>query len=138
MVASALILTVFVIACSSIGKAMLVVAAGVLLTRRGALTKEVRVGISKMSASLLVPCLLMERLSRTVTPALLSEAWPILPVGIVYISIGCSLGSAVAALFGTAELRKPTIAATSTAAAMPSSMAGRGGQPWLAVSTAER
>lgn len=111
-----LFLDVFVVACSSIGKAMLVIFAGVLLTRRGALTADVRRGLSKMSASLLVPCLLLERLSRTVTPALLTEAWPILLAGFFYVILGCGLGCAVVHVFSVpAELRRPTIAAISFA-----------------------
>eukprot|EP00966_Prymnesium_polylepis_P188832 4375225-Prymnesium_polylepis.2 len=62
---ASLVLSVFIIACRSIAKALLVVGAGVLLTRRGALTPAVRKGLSVMSAGLLVPCLLLERFSRT-------------------------------------------------------------------------
>jgi predicted permease len=110
----ALVLEVFTIACSSIGKASLVILAGLLLARRGALTQSVRKGISKMSAGLLVPCLLAERLATTVTPALLAEAWPVLPVGVVYVAIGCSFG-AIVSLQATRELRKPLIAASAFA-----------------------
>ena len=108
--------SVFVIACRSIGKALLVVAAGMLLTRRGALTPAVRKGLSVMSAGLLVPCLLLERFARTVTPALLSEAGPILPVGFLYVALGVALGAVVASPCWTPrEIRAPTIAATAFA-----------------------
>ena len=113
---ASLVLSVFVIACRSIAKALLVVGAGVLLTRRGALTPEVRKGLSVMSAGLLVPCLLLERFARTVTPALLSEAWPIIPVGLIYVALGTGLGMLVANPCWTPrELRAPTIAATAFA-----------------------
>ena len=58
MVSFSLVFSVFVVACSSIAKAAVIIAAGVLLVRRGALTPEVRTGMSKMAAGLLVPCLL--------------------------------------------------------------------------------
>ena len=111
-----LVLDVFIIACSSVGKASLVIFSGVLLTRRGALTQEVRKGMSKCSAGLLVPCLLAERLATTVTPALLAEAWPILPVGIVYVAIGCSLGAAVSrGCLHSGTDRRPIVAASAFA-----------------------
>lgn len=69
-----------------------------------------------MSAGLLVPCLLLDRFARTVTPALLSEAWPIIPVGLLYVALGCGLGALVAIPSWTpCELRAPTIAATAFA-----------------------
>lgn len=109
-----LVLSVFIIACTSIGKAALTVAAGVLLTRRGAFTPDVRRGLSKAAASLLVPCLLVERLSRSVTPELLAAAWPIIPVGFLYVGLGCSLGF-ISAIGTSDEVRRPTIAATAFA-----------------------
>ena len=114
MVTAQLVWSVFAIACTSIGKAGLTVAAGVLLTRRGAFTPEVRRGLSKAAASLLVPCLLVERLSRTVTPELLASAWPIIPVGFLYVGMGCSLGF-ITAIGTRSEVRRPTIAATAFA-----------------------
>jgi predicted permease len=111
-----LVLTVFGIACTSLAKALVVVAAGALLTRRGVLTVEVRRGLSKMSASLLVPCLLMERLSRTITPSLLAEAWPIIPFGIVYVILGSLLGAAITARAALPDhLKRTMIAATAFA-----------------------
>ena len=50
MVATNLVLSVFLIACASIGKAAIVVAAGALLTRRGAFTPTVRKGLSNAAA----------------------------------------------------------------------------------------
>ena len=43
----------------------------------------VRKGLSNAAASLLVPCLLVDRLGRTVTLELLAAAWPIIPVGVL-------------------------------------------------------
>lgn len=109
-----LVFQVFIIACSSIAKAALVIAAGVLLTRKGAFTPEVRKGLSKAAASLLVPCLLTERLAKTVTPQLLALAWPVLPFGIIYVSVGCMLGSMATAGLPD-HIRHPAIAASSFA-----------------------
>lgn len=114
MVTVELVLSVFAIACSSIGKAALVVAAGTLLTRRGAFSPDVRRGLSKAAASLLVPCLLVDRLARTVTPTLLAEAWPIIPFGTIYVALGCGLG-ALSTLGTASVVRKPAIAATAFA-----------------------
>ena len=57
MVDLALIFRVFLVACTSISKAALIIAAGALLARRGVLTSDVRQGMSHMAAGLLVPCL---------------------------------------------------------------------------------
>ena len=92
MVAVALILRVFVVACSSIGKAALIIGAGALLVRREALTPQVRTGMSKMAAGLLVPCLLFDRVSNRVTWTVLGQAWPILPFGVFYVALGVALG----------------------------------------------
>lgn len=114
MISPELVFQVFIIACSSIAKAALVIAAGVLLTRRGAFTPEVRKGLSKAAASLLVPCLLMERLAKTVTPQLLALAWPVLPVGVVYVTLGCGLGALATARLPD-HIRHPAIAASAFA-----------------------
>ena len=47
-------------------------AAGVLLTRRGVFTADVRKGMSKATISLFVPCLLMDRLQDTQSDQILS------------------------------------------------------------------
>ena len=114
MVATNLVRSVFLIACASIGKAAIVVAAGALLTRRGAFTPTVRKGLSNAAASLLVPCLLLDRLGRTVTLELVAAAWPIIPIGILYVSIGCGLG-AVATVGQPSHIRRPSIAAAAFA-----------------------
>ena len=115
-ITASLVLAVFVVACRSIAKAALIVAAGVLLVRRGALTPAVRKGMSQMAAGLLVPCLLLERMASTVTLEVLAHSWPILPVGFVYVAIGCALGSVVAKISGTPPaLRRATVAATAFA-----------------------
>ena len=59
----ALVFRVFLVACSSISKAALIIASGALLAQRGVLTADVRQGMSHMAAGLLVPCLPM--LTRT-------------------------------------------------------------------------
>lgn len=59
----ALVFRVFLVACSSISKAALIIASGALLAQRGVLTSDVRQGMSHMAAGLLVPCLPM--LTRT-------------------------------------------------------------------------
>ena len=59
----ALVCRVFLVACSSISKAALIIASGALLAQRGVLTSDVRQGMSHMAAGLLVPCLPM--LTRT-------------------------------------------------------------------------
>ena len=105
-----LIVSIFLIACASIGKALIVVAAGVLLERRGALTHEVRQGLSKAAASVLVPCLLIDKLSGVVTPAVLATAWPILPFGLIYVTIGCAFGALVG-LGAPQNIRRPVVAA---------------------------
>ena len=111
-----LIISVFFVACNSIAKAALVVASGVLLARRGALTPDVRQGISRMAAGLLVPCLLLERMASTVTLELLSHAYFILPAGLVYVAIGSALGTLTAWCTGVPPaLRRPTVAATTFA-----------------------
>ena len=56
MVDLTLIFRVFLVACTSISKAALIIAAGALLARRGVLTSDVRQGMSHMAAGLLVPC----------------------------------------------------------------------------------
>ena len=114
MVATNLVISVFLIACASIGKAAIVVAAGALLTRRGAFTPTVRKGLSNAAASLLVPCLLLDRLGRTVTLELVAAAWPIIPIGILYVSIGCGLG-AIATVGQPSHIRRPSIAAAAFA-----------------------
>ena len=55
----ALVCRVFLVACSSISKAALIIASGALLAQRGVLTSDVRQGMSHMAAGLLVPCLPM-------------------------------------------------------------------------------
>ena len=54
-----LVCRVFLVACSSISKAALIIASGALLAQRGVLTSDVRQGMSHMAAGLLVPCLPM-------------------------------------------------------------------------------
>ena len=93
MLDASLVFSVFLVACSSIAKAGLIIAAGALLVRRGALTPEVRKGVSKMAAGLLVPCLLFDRVSSHVTIDLIAKAWPILPLGVIYVALGCTLGT---------------------------------------------
>ena len=57
MVDLALVFRVFLVACTSISKAGIIIAAGALLERRDVLTSDVRQGMSHMAAGLLVPCL---------------------------------------------------------------------------------
>ena len=153
----ALVFRVFLVACSSISKAALIIASGALLAQRGVLTSDVRQGMSHMAAGLLVPCLpmltrtprglravragypwidlpraaptggagqlawvgptspsgsykarspglcapcghhrclLFDRVSSHVTWGVLGQAWPILPLGAVLVTIGCAFGYA--------------------------------------------
>ena len=116
MLNAGLVFSVFLVACSSIAKAGLIVAAGALLVRRGALTPEVRKGVSKMAAGLLVPCLLFDRVSSHVTLDLIAKAWPILPLGVIYVALGCTLGTVASRLAPLPpHLQRCAIAATAFA-----------------------
>ena len=114
--ATAPVFSVFLVACTSISKAALIIAAGAMLARRGVLTSDVRKGMSNMAAGLLVPCLLFDRVSSLVTWSVLRQAWPILPLGGFLVAIGCAFGYAASRVAPLPpKLRRAAIAATAFA-----------------------
>ena len=95
-----LIFRVFLVACTSISKAALIIAAGALLARRGVLTSDVRQGMSHMAAGLLVPCLPV----LTRTPRGLCTV----RTGYVHRPPACWLGGAGQLALGPTSLRTTT------------------------------
>ncbi len=86
---------VFLVACASVGKVFLTAVGGTCLARKDVLTPAVRRGLSGMSAKLLVPCLLLDRLARAATPSLLLDAWPLVPFAFFYVALGAGLARAI-------------------------------------------
>lgn len=108
----AVVVEVFLVSCASIGGALLVAAGGVYLANIGVITGDVKKGLSGLTSRLCVPCLLFNRLTRTVSWEMLAETWLIIPFAAFYVGLGCALGKILTSAVGTPpEQVRATIAA---------------------------
>lgn len=94
-------------------KIFLVAAAGAWLTRHGVMTRELRRGLSRIVLLVMLPCLLVSKLSASIDLANL-VSWSVLPAAaLLYTSVGMFLGEAAQRLSGTPpHLRRIVRAAT--------------------------
>ncbi|MCK5803443.1 MAG: AEC family transporter [Lentisphaeria bacterium] len=85
-------LSIFAVSFFSVLKIFLVCLCGAWLSRRGVFTKEFRQQLSQVILWLMLPCLLVSKLSVSVNPANL-KAWSALPLtALVYIGLGFTFG----------------------------------------------
>jgi len=101
MLDSSLVGSVFLVACASIAKASLVAGGGIYLARNGIINDATSKGVSGVAVKLCLPCLLFERIARTVTWQMLAESWVIVPFALIYVTLGCALGYLVTWTLGT-------------------------------------
>ena len=91
-------LAVFSVSFTSVLRVLLVCLAGTWLARRGILTADFRRSISRLVLHLMLPCLLITKLSATATAANLLQ-WAALPLSaLVYVGLGFLTAAIVLAL----------------------------------------
>eukprot|EP01062_Namystynia_karyoxenos_P048125 TRINITY_DN36555_c0_g1_i1.p1 TRINITY_DN36555_c0_g1~~TRINITY_DN36555_c0_g1_i1.p1 ORF type:complete len:511 (+),score=82.58 TRINITY_DN36555_c0_g1_i1:82-1614(+) len=98
---------------TALGEVVLLAGAGVLLTRKGVISKQVRSAMAKISAEVAIPCLLFDSMLRSASTRLISDGgWFLLILPVVYVAAGCLVGH-IAATLGKApsNFRKGMVAA---------------------------
>ncbi|OGV75317.1 MAG: hypothetical protein A3K19_18440 [Lentisphaerae bacterium RIFOXYB12_FULL_65_16] len=96
-------LSVFTASLLSVLQVAFVAAAGLWLARRGILTTDFRRALSHLIVSLMLPCLLISKLSASVNLQNLLN-WIVVPaVALVYIALGMAMGWLVTALMRPPE-----------------------------------
>ena len=113
---AALVPKVALAALLAILQAAVLASAGWYLGRRGIMTKPGAKMISTLSAKVTIPCLLFSHAVASIDGQLISQAWPMLILPIVYVGVGCGVGWVVVKLTNPPDdFRRGTIASVAFA-----------------------
>lgn len=111
-ISASIVLQIFVASLRSVATAAVLALPGVLLARKGVITRDVSRGLSHVSMQVTIPCLLFSSVVPDVSVRLLRECWPLLVLPFIYVPLGLLIGALVVLICEPSEsFRKGTVAA---------------------------
>lgn len=111
-ISAQVVLQIFLASVKSVGTAAVLALPGVILARKGVISRDVSRGLSQVSMQITIPCLLFSSVVPNVSVSVLRECWPLLVLPFLFVPAGLVIGSLVVLICQPgASFRKGTVAA---------------------------